>query len=68
MPFGDDAKRSVLAAIVHENYLPGFLGLLQRVAQPSSQLGKILLLVFIILFIQWRPRGLFARKGRAIEA
>jgi hypothetical protein len=35
----------ILAAIVHENYLPGFLGLLQRVAQPSSQLGKILLLI-----------------------
>jgi len=25
-------------------------------------------LVFIILFIQKRPRGLFALKGRAIEA
>jgi len=25
-------------------------------------------LVFIILFIQKRPRGLFALKGRAVEA
>ncbi len=30
--------------------------------------GKILVLVFIILFIQKRPRGLFALKGRAAEA
>ena len=27
-----------------------------------------LLLVLVILFIQKRPRGLFALKGRAIEA
>jgi urea transport system permease protein len=26
------------------------------------------LLVFIILFIQRRPRGLFALRGRAVEA
>ena len=31
-------------------------------------LGKILVLVFIIIFIQKRPRGLFALKGRAVEA
>ena len=30
-------------------------------------LGKILVLVFIILFIQKRPRGLFALKGRSVE-
>ena len=34
----------------------------------GAVLGKILLLVFIILFIQKRPRGLFALKGRAVEA
>ena len=33
---------------------------------PSS--GKIAILVLIILFIQKRPRGLFALKGRAVEA
>ena len=31
-------------------------------------LAKILILVFIILFIQKRPRGLFALKGRVVEA
>ena len=33
----------------------------------GAVLGKILLLVFIILFIQKRPQGLFALKGRAVE-
>ena len=28
---------------------------------------KILVLVFIIMFIQRRPRGLFALKGRSVE-
>jgi branched-subunit amino acid ABC-type transport system permease component len=28
-------------------------------------LGKIMLLVILILFIQWRPQGMFAPKGRA---
>ena len=31
-------------------------------------LGKIAILVLIILFIQKRPRGMFALKGRAVEA
>jgi urea transport system permease protein len=33
----------------------------------GAVLGKIIILVLIILFIQRRPRGLFALKGRAIE-
>jgi urea transport system permease protein len=31
-------------------------------------LAKILVLVFIILFIQKRPRGLFPQRGRAAES
>jgi urea transport system permease protein len=31
-------------------------------------LGKIFILVAIILFIQKRPRGLFALRGRAVES
>ncbi len=34
----------------------------------GAVLGKILVLVAIIVFIQFRPRGLFALKGRAAEA
>ena len=46
------------------------LGVANKVLEPyaGAVLGKILLLVVIILFIQKRPRGLFALKGRAVEA
>lgn len=46
------------------------LGILNKFLEPyaGAVLGKIIVLVLIILFIQKRPRGLFALKGRAIEA
>jgi len=46
------------------------LGILNKLLEPyaGAVLGKILVLVLIILFIQKRPRGLFALKGRAVEA
>ena len=46
------------------------LGVANKLLEPyaGAVLGKILLLVLIILFIQKRPRGLFALKGRAVEA
>ena len=34
----------------------------------GAVLAKIMVLVFIILFIQKRPQGLFALKGRSAEA
>jgi urea transport system permease protein len=45
------------------------LGIVNKVLEPyaGAVLGKILVLVAIILFIQKRPRGLFALKGRAVE-
>lgn len=45
------------------------LGIANKFLEPfaGAVLGKIALLVFIILFIQKRPRGLFALKGRAVE-
>ncbi|MEX2318431.1 MAG: urea ABC transporter permease subunit UrtB [Bauldia sp.] len=46
------------------------LGIANKFLEPyaGAVLGKILVLVFIILFIQRRPRGLFALRGRAVEA
>ena len=46
------------------------LGVANKFLEPfaGAVLGKIVLLIFIILFIQKRPRGLFALKGRAVEA
>jgi urea transport system permease protein len=46
------------------------LGIANKFLEPYSGavLAKILVLVFIIIFIQKRPRGLFPQKGRAAEA
>jgi|SRR5690606_22810542 len=45
------------------------LGIFNKFLEPyaGAVLAKILILVLIILFIQRRPRGLFALKGRAVE-
>src|SRR5207247_10971260 len=45
------------------------LGVANKFLEPfaGAVLAKIAILVFIILFIQKRPRGLFALKGRAVE-
>lgn len=45
------------------------LGILNKVLEPQigAVLGKILILVLIVLFIQKRPQGLFAIKGRVID-
>jgi len=46
------------------------LGIINKFLEPvaGAILGKIVVLVAIILFIQRRPRGLFALKGRTAEA
>ena len=45
------------------------LGVANKFLEPvaGAVLAKIFVLVFIILFIQKRPRGLFALKGRAVD-
>ena len=45
------------------------LGIANKILEPQigAVLGKILILGLIILFIQKRPQGLFALKGRVIE-
>jgi urea transport system permease protein len=46
------------------------LGIVNKFLEPvaGAMLGKIAVLVGIILFIQRRPRGLFALRGRTAEA
>lgn len=46
------------------------LGVANKLLEPwtGAVLAKILALVFIILFIQKRPRGLFPQRGRAAES
>jgi len=45
------------------------LGISNKILEPwaGAVLAKIILLVFIILFIQKRPGGLFPQRGRAVE-
>ena len=45
------------------------LGIVNKFLEPvaGAVLGKILVLVLLILFIQRRPRGMFPLKGRAVE-
>jgi urea transport system permease protein len=46
------------------------LGIVNKFLEPvaGAVLGKVAILIAIILFIQRRPRGLFALKGRAADA
>jgi len=45
------------------------LGVTNKVLEPlvGAVLGKILVLVLLIMFIQRKPRGLFPLRGRAVE-
>ena len=46
------------------------LGVVNKFLEPyaGAVLAKVFVLVLVILFIQKKPRGLFAQKGRAVEA
>ena len=46
------------------------IGGLNKLLEPSfgAVYGKVLILVLVILFLQWRPSGLFAVKGRHADA
>lgn len=50
-------------------YASMFLGTINKIFEPytGAMLAKIMVLVFIILFIQKRPRGLFPQRGRAAD-
>ncbi|MFK7995881.1 MAG: urea ABC transporter permease subunit UrtB [Granulosicoccus sp.] len=45
------------------------LGIANKIMEPwaGAILAKILVLVFLIMFIQKHPRGLFPQRGRAVE-
>ncbi len=50
-------------------YASMFLGTINKIFEPytGAMLAKIMVLVFIILFIQKKPRGLFPQRGRAAD-
>jgi urea transport system permease protein len=47
----------------------GGLGFLTKYIEPWLQAvyGKLAVLAIIILFLQWRPSGLFPERGRLAE-
>ena len=46
------------------------IGVVNKLLEPltGAVFGKILVLLFIVLFIQRRPQGIFALQGRAAES
>jgi urea transport system permease protein len=62
---------------VFQQYLPSWVvdlgsiprigNFLQNLGQDSAVFGKILVLVGIILFLQWRPAGIFVARSRSLE-
>ena len=46
------------------------IGGLNKIIEPftGAVYGKVFILVGVILFLQWRPSGLFAAKGRSADA
>ena len=46
------------------------IGSLNKLLEPNlgAVYAKVLILLFVILFLQWRPSGLFAVKGRHADA
>jgi urea transport system permease protein len=47
----------------------GGIGITDQILQPwlGAVMGKITVLAAIILFLQWRPAGIFAARGRGLE-
>ncbi len=48
-------------------WVPRIGNFLQNLGQDSAVLGKILVLFGIILFLQWRPAGIFVTRSRSLE-
>ena len=49
-------------------YLEPLLGSVGSLASGASVIGKVLVLLMVIAFLQWRPQGLFPPKGRSADA
>jgi urea transport system permease protein len=55
------------AWVVNLGSIPHIGNFLQNLGQDSAVFGKILVLVGIILFLQWRPAGIFVARSRSLE-
>lgn len=48
-------------------WVPGIGSFLQNLAQDAAVFGKIMVLGAIILFLQWKPSGLFTTRSRTLD-
>jgi urea transport system permease protein len=48
-------------------WVPGIGSFLGNLAQDAAVFGKILVLAGIILFLQWKPSGLFVTRSRSLD-
>jgi urea transport system permease protein len=48
-------------------WVPGIGSFLQNLAQDAAVFGKIMVLGAIILFLQWKPSGLFVTRSRNLD-
>jgi urea transport system permease protein len=48
-------------------WVPGIGSFLQNLAQDAAVFGKIMVLGAIILFLQWKPSGLFSTRSRTLD-
>jgi len=49
-------------------YLEALLNYVPAVASGASVVGKVIVLICVVIFLQWRPSGLFPPKGRMADA
>ena len=49
------------------SWVPGIGSFLQNLAQDAAVFGKIMVLGVIILFLQWKPSGLFSTRSRSLD-
>jgi urea transport system permease protein len=49
-------------------YLESLLGMLPSISSGASVIGKVLVLIFVVAFLQRRPAGLFPPRGRLADA
>jgi urea transport system permease protein len=49
------------------SWVPGIGSFLQNLAQDAAVFGKIMVLGAIILFLQWKPSGLFSTRSRSLD-
>jgi len=49
-------------------YLEPLLASIPAFSSSSSVIGKVLVLLAVVIFLQWRPSGLFPPKGRLADA